>query len=66
MNKLVLKAQITGFRSEQQTNTNSLLREQKEIMNEIALFGKSERDRERLELEQQYEANKLFNRKRNY
>ena len=55
-----IEAQITGFRSEQQTNTNSLLREQKEIMNEIALFGKSERDRERLELEQQYEANKLL------
>ena len=55
-----IEAQITGFRSEQQTNTNSLLREQKEIMNEIALFGKSERDKERLELEQQYEANKLL------
>jgi hypothetical protein len=55
-----IEAQITGFRSEQQTNANSLLREQKEIMNEIALFGKSERDKERLELEQQYEANKLL------
>jgi hypothetical protein len=53
-----IEAQITGFRSEQQTNTNSLLREQKEIMNEIALFGKSERERERLELEQEYELNK--------
>lgn len=53
-----IEAQITGFRSEQQTNTNSLLREQKEIMNEIALFGKSERDKERLELEQEYELNK--------
>ena len=42
-----IEAQITGFRSEQQTNTNSLLKEQKEIMNEIALFGKSERDKER-------------------
>jgi hypothetical protein len=53
-----IEAQITGFRSEQQTNTNSLLREQKEIMNEIALLGKSERERERLELEQEYELNK--------
>ena len=53
-----IEAQITGFRSEQQTNANSLLREQKEIMNEIALFGKSERDKERLELEQQYNLNK--------
>ena len=50
-----IEAQITGFRSEQQTNANSLLREQKEIMNEIALLGKSEIERERLELEQQYE-----------
>ena len=55
-----IEAQITGFRSEQQTNTNSLLKEQKEIMNEIALFDKSERDKERLELKQQYEANKLL------
>jgi hypothetical protein len=53
-----IEAQITGFRSEQQTNANSLLKEQKEIMNEIALFGKSERDKERLELEQQYNLNK--------
>ena len=53
-----IEAQITGFRSEQQTNTNSLLKEQKEIMNEISLFGKSERDKERLELEQEYNLNK--------
>ena len=53
-----IEAQITGFRSEQQSNTNSLLKEQKEIMNEIALFGKSERDKEKLELEQEYELNK--------
>lgn len=53
-----IEAQITGFRSEQQTNTNSLLKEQKEIMNEISLFGKSEREKERLELEQEYNLNK--------
>jgi len=49
-----IEAQITGFRSEQQTNTNSLLREQKEIQNELALIGKSERDIQREELQQQY------------
>ena len=49
-----IEAQITGFRSEQQTNTNSLLREQKEIQNELALIGKSERDIQREELKQQY------------
>ncbi len=49
-----IEAQITGFRSEQQTNVNSLLREQKEIQQELALIGKSERDIQREELKQQY------------
>jgi hypothetical protein len=53
-----IEAQITGFRSEQQTNTNSLLREQKDLVNELALIGKSEREIERLELQQDYEAKK--------
>ena len=47
-----IEAQITGFRSEQQTNTNSLLREQKDLQNELALIGKTERELERLELQQ--------------
>ena len=49
-----IEAQITGFRSEQQTNANSLLREQKDLQNELALIGKSERDIQREELQQQY------------
>jgi hypothetical protein len=53
-----IEAQITGFRSEQQTNVNSLLREQKEIQKELALIGKSERDIQRAELLQQYEEQK--------
>ena len=53
-----IEAQITGFRSEQQSNTNSLLREQKEIAQEIALIGKSEREIERQELLNDYEAKK--------
>lgn len=58
-----IEAQITGFRSEQQTNTNSLLREQKEIQNELALIGKSQRDIEREELAQELELKKeLINR----
>ena len=58
-----IEAQITGFRSEQQTNTNSLLREQKELQNELALIGKSQRDIERLELAQELELKKeLINR----
>ncbi len=55
-----IEAQITGFRSEQQTNANSLLREQKDLVNELALIGKSEREIERLELQQDYEAKKLL------
>ena len=58
-----IEAQITGFRSEQQTNTNSLLREQKELQNELALIGKSQRDIEREELVQELELKKeLINR----
>ena len=53
-----IEAQITGFRSEQQTNTNSLLKEQKEIQNELALIGKSERDIQREELKQQFQEQK--------
>lgn len=53
-----IEAQITGFRSEQQTNANALLREQKDLVNELALIGKSEREIERLELQQDYEAKK--------
>ena len=49
-----IEAQITGFRSEQQTNANSLLREQKDLQKELALIGKSERDIQREELKQQY------------
>ena len=58
-----IEAQITGFRSEQQTNTNSLLREQKDLQNELALIGKSQRDIEREELAQELELKKeLINR----
>jgi hypothetical protein len=53
-----IEAQITGFRSEQQTNTNSLLREQKDLQNELALIGKSERDIQREELKQQFQEQK--------
>ena len=53
-----IEGQITGFRSEQQTNANALLREQKDIQNELALIGKSERDIQRTELLQQYDLQK--------
>jgi len=44
-----IEAQITGFRSEQQTNVNSLLREQAEAKKEIAAIGLNEIQEERLE-----------------
>jgi hypothetical protein len=55
-----IEAQITGFRSEQQTNVNSLLREQKDLQNELALIGKTEREIERTELQQDYDAKKAL------
>ncbi len=55
-----IEAQITGFRSEQQTNTNALLREQTDLQNELALIGKTDREIERLELKQDYDAKKLL------
>lgn len=55
-----IEAQITGFRSEQQTNANSLLREQKDLQNELALIGKTEREIERIELQQDYETKKAL------
>ena len=55
-----IEAQITGFRSEQQTNANSLLREQKDLQNELALIGKTEREIERIELQQDYDARKAL------
>ena len=47
-----IDAQITGFKSEQQTNLNSLLQEQKEIQNELALIGKTELETAKIEAEQ--------------
>lgn len=47
-----IDAQITGFKSEQQTNLNSLLQEQKDIQNEIALIGEDELATAKIEAEQ--------------
>jgi hypothetical protein len=47
-----IDAQITGFKSEQQTNLNSLLQEQKDIQNELALIGKSELETAKIEAKQ--------------
>ena len=47
-----IDAQITGFKSEQQTNLNSLLQEQKDIQNELALIGKDETAQAKIEAEQ--------------
>ncbi len=52
---LAIEAQITGFQSEQLTNQVSLQRELQDVKNELALEGISERERELLEVEQQYD-----------
>ena len=52
---LAIEAQITGFQSEQLTNQVSLQRELQDVKKELALEGVSERERELLEVEQQYE-----------
>ena len=50
-----VEAQITGFQSEQLTNQVSLQRELQDVKNELALEGMSQRERELLEVEQQYD-----------
>ena len=42
-------AQVAGFEAEQLTNRNSLLKEQKQIVDELALVGKSEFERKQAE-----------------
>jgi hypothetical protein len=44
-----IEAQVTGFRSEQQTNVNSLLKEEQDARRELAEIGKTEAELERLE-----------------
>tara|TARA_R100001244_G_scaffold132243_1_gene107671 strand:- start:555 stop:2246 length:1692 start_codon:yes stop_codon:yes gene_type:complete len=51
-----LEERITGFRSEQLTNVNSLLQEQKDALTELSLVGKTERELELEELRISYEA----------
>ena len=48
-------AQVAGFEAEQLTNRNSLLREQKQIVDELALVGKSEFERKKAEALQERE-----------
>jgi len=52
---LAIEAQITGFQSEQLTNQVSLQRELQDVKKELALEGVSERERELIEVEQQYD-----------
>ena len=48
-------AQVAGFEAEQLTNRNSLLREQKQIVDELALVGKDEFERKKAEALQERE-----------
>ncbi len=52
---LAIEAQITGFQSEQLTNQVSLQRELQDVKNELAVESMSQRERELLEVEQQYD-----------
>lgn len=52
---LAIEAQITGFQSEQLTNQVSLQRELQDVKRELAVEGISQREREILEVEQQYD-----------
>jgi hypothetical protein len=47
-----VEARVAGFRAEQLTNTNGLLREQTEILNELNLIGANEFERRVVEAEQ--------------
>ena len=48
-------AQVAGFEAEQLTNRNSLLKEQKQIVDELSLVGKSEFERKQAEALQERE-----------
>ena len=51
--QLDIDERLGGIKSEQLTNENSLLREQKDVVRELALLGKDEFDRQKLEAEQE-------------
>ena len=48
-------AQVAGFEAEQLTNRNSLLKEQKQLVDELSLVGKSEFERKKAEALQERE-----------
>ena len=55
-----IQARVTGQRSEQLTNENALLEEQKELNKELALIGKTEREIELIELQQALDEKKAL------
>ena len=57
---LAIDAKVAGFESEQQTNKNSLLKEEVDLKNELALIGKTESEREIADATAEYEAKKLL------
>lgn len=54
LEQIDINERIAGQRSEQLTNEKSLLQEQKDAINELALIGKTERELELEELDQWY------------
>jgi hypothetical protein len=57
---LAIDAKVAGFESEQQTNKNSLLKEEVDLKNELNLIGKTETEKEIAEATSEYEAKKLL------
>lgn len=55
-----VQAQITGFASEQRVNEAALQKERLENINEIALIGKTEQERQAIEAQQELERQRLL------
>lgn len=55
-----IEARVTGQRSEQLTNENTLLQEQKDLNKELALIGKTDREIELIELQQALDEKKAL------
>ncbi len=50
-----IEERVIGQRSEQLTNLNALILEQKELQSELSKVGKTEREQERIELDEHYD-----------
>ena len=63
LEQIDIDERIAGQRSEQLTNQTALINEQKDAVNELALLGKTERELELEQAEQNFEAQKILAKK---